>query len=528
MNEKLEQVKELVGKLNKRTKILAIVGAAVLVIGAIVVALILNNRPYETLFSGLGAEEAQQISQKLQEDGVEFKFQGDSTILVRKDVVDATKAMLVQEGYPKSGFTYDLYFDNASLMTTDSDKDTYKLYELQDRIGSTIRLFEGVKDAKVTIALAEQSKYVLSNGSEQNSTATATVTMEDGGSPTKEQALGIQRLVAKSVPNMELSDVAVFDGNGKDVSVENGESADSSDAEEIAQIVEDQIAQKVMKVLGPIYGEDNVKVSARAKINMEQLMRESITYSTPEKINETDKTGIISKEEEYRDGTGTGTGAGGVVGTETNADTAEYNTEGTGDGTGTYSESSSKEYLVDQIKEQGQVTPGALDDLTVSVAINGRNFGSLQEAQLLALIGNASGIAAADQRDKITVASAPFYQAEEEEEAEPVDSFTVRPVYLAAAIAAALILLAIIIILLVISKRRKKAGEEEEMNELESAVEALEAYAPASDLNKELQEMQNDKGMELKRNVREFADQNPEISAQLLKHWLNGGEGDGE
>ena len=105
-------------------------------------------------------------------------------------------------------------------MTTDSDKNTYKLYDLQDRIGSTIRLFDGVKDAKVTIALGEESKYVLSDN-EQKSSATAVVTMQDGGSPTAEQAAGIQRLVAKSVPGMELEDVAVFDGNGNDVSVES-------------------------------------------------------------------------------------------------------------------------------------------------------------------------------------------------------------------------------------------------------------------------------------------------------------------
>ena len=138
------------------------------------------------------------------------------------------------------------------MMTTDSDKKTYLLYELQDRIGSTIRLFDGVKDAKVTIALAEQSKYALSSDEEQRSSATATVIMKDGGSPTEEQAIAIQRLVAKSVPNMELTDVAVFDGNGNDMSGEEDSGSDSSDAEEIALIVENQIARKVMRVLGQI------------------------------------------------------------------------------------------------------------------------------------------------------------------------------------------------------------------------------------------------------------------------------------
>ena len=64
-------------------------------------------------------------------------------------------------GYPKSGFTYDMYRDNAGIMTTESDKEKYTLYELQDRLGAQIRLFEGVRDAKVTIAEAGDQKYAL-------------------------------------------------------------------------------------------------------------------------------------------------------------------------------------------------------------------------------------------------------------------------------------------------------------------------------------------------------------------------------
>ena len=144
MKERFEQFKEFVGKLSSKTKKLIIAGAVLLITAAVVIAVV--------LFSGLGTEEAQQIVSKLQEDGVEFKYQGESTILVKKDVLDVTKAKLVQEGYPKNGFTYDTFINNAGLMTTDSDKRTYKLYELQDRISSTIRLFENVKDAKVMTA----------------------------------------------------------------------------------------------------------------------------------------------------------------------------------------------------------------------------------------------------------------------------------------------------------------------------------------------------------------------------------------
>ncbi len=544
MKERIDQLKELVEKLNSRTKKIIIIGVAALIVGAVIIALILNNQPYETLFTGLGQEEAQQITQKLQEDGVDFKYDGDSEILVKKDVLDQTKAALVQEGYPKNGFTYDTFKDNAGMMTTDSDKNTYKLYELQDRIGATIRCFEGVKDAKVTIALGEESKYVLSDDEGEGPSASVFVTMEGGGSPTTEQVAGIQRLVAKSVAGMELTEVVVLDGEGNDVSVDadgNSSSVNGSDVEEIARVIERQISNNVVKVLGPIYGRDNVKVSARAKINMENLVRETITYNTPEKIDEEDKTGIVSKEDLYTERAGDGNTAGGVAGTETNADTAEYNTDSNNNNTGASSESVSREYLVNQIKEQGQVSPGALDDLTVSVAINGEGYGSLRESQLLALVGNAAGIAAADQREKITVVSAPFSEGSDDEE-ETKNGF-VRfiesvPLWVFIVVAALLVLLLALLIFLLIRRRRRAEEEAEELAAAEEAameegaVEGLlgdldTGEEEVFDLNKELQEIKNDRGMELKRSVREFAEQNPEIAAQLLKNWLNGGGGDG-
>ena len=266
MKEKVGQLKEWAGKLSRRTIILIIAGAAALIIGAVAIAFALNNRPYEVLFSGLGEEEFRQITDKLVEDGINFRYEGNTTILVRSDIVDRTKASLVQEGYPKNGFTYQTFINNAGMMTTDSDKATYKIYELQDRIGATIRLFDGVKDAKVTIALGEDNPYVLSETTK--TTASAVVIMENGGAPSAEQVMGIQRLVAKSIPDMELEDVVVLDGNGNDVSLEaeSGATTTSSDNEELARVIENQVISSIMKVLGPIYRPENVSIDRKSVV----------------------------------------------------------------------------------------------------------------------------------------------------------------------------------------------------------------------------------------------------------------------
>ena len=157
MKEKLNAVKEYLANLSRKTKIIAIAVLAAIIVGAIIITVWLNRKDYVTLYTDVTEEETTEILAKLQEMNVQYTSDGSGNIKVPTDVVDSTRAQLAQEGYPKSGFTYDVFTNNASGMTTDMEKQTYKLYDLQNRIGATVRLFDGVKDAKVTIALGEES-----------------------------------------------------------------------------------------------------------------------------------------------------------------------------------------------------------------------------------------------------------------------------------------------------------------------------------------------------------------------------------
>lgn len=528
IKEKLKHNKigEFFGKFSKKVKILIIGGIIALIAIAVIIALVLNQSSYVVLFSGVSEEEATQIVGKLQESGVQYQYKGDGTILVDESVADQTRANLAYEGYPKSGFTYDVFTANAGGMTTDTEKQTYKLYELQNRIGATIGLFDGVKDAKVTIALKEEQKYALEEVQDENnasSSASVVVTMEDGGSPSEKQAAAIQRLVAKSVPDMKLENVAVFDGNGLDVSVnQEGSSTSGDTGEEIAQLIEDQIARKVINVLSPFYGADNIRVSAKGQINMERVIRETKRYTTPEKIDEEDKRGIISKETiSTEQSTGGGT-TGGVAGAETNADVSTY-TNTTGNGGSTYAnESVVREYLVNQITEQGELDPGVLEDLTVSVSVNGTTLGNLTEAEARALVGNATGIEQDDRAEKITIVAAPFY--EEEEETDNANTVLQRYLPIGIAVLALLLLIGLAVFLLLRRRRQKMA--EEEYYEDEDFIPVIEEE-PAAMENPELLNLKSEKTRELRETVRAFADENPELSAQMLKTWLNGGDADG-
>lgn len=533
VKKRLNELKQYVQGLDKKVKIIAGVVAGLVVAAAIVVALVLNHKDYVPLFSELSQEEANEIVGKLQEDGVDYRYEGDGNILVEESQADSTRASLVYDGYPSSGFTYDIFTENAGGMATDSEQQTYKLYELQNRIGATIGLFDGVSDAKVTIALGEEQRYVLEDTSQTDDnapSASVVVTMKSGAQLSDKQAEAIQRLVARSVPGMQMENVSVFDQNGIELSASSEDQTTTTTEAELARIVEQKIEQKVVNVLSPFYGDGNIRVSANGRINMDRIIRESTTYTTPDKIDENDKTGIIANEQgSATESTGTD-GAAGVAGTEENADITEYNQQD-GNANSTYNnETYDREYLVNQVKEQTEIDPGVMDDLTISISINGNNFGDLNYNDVRELAANATGIPLDEAEQKITAVAAPFYTDGETQDATETFATILRENrgILLAVLGGLLLLLLILIVVRVILARRKKRKQEQEELLTEDDFPIMEIDGEAEKKKEmDILSMQNERSRELRENIRDFAENNPEISAQMLRSWLNGGEENG-
>lgn len=532
--KQLDKIKEWVKSLSGKTiKIMVAVLAAVIIF-SVVAAMLLNHTNYAVLFSGLNENEATEVIAKLNESGTDYQYHQDGKIMVPSDVVDKTRATLAVEGYPKNGFTYDTFINNAGMMATEADKQTYKLYELQNRIGATIRNFDGVKSAVVTISPAETQKYVLDNSTEIPASAYAVVDMYDGGSPTTEQVKGIQRLIAKAVPNMELGDVAVIDGNGVDVSVEKNDG--STTAQETAKKTEYEktfetgIESKVLGLLEPIYGRNNVRVAAKCTADMQKILSEEIQYTAP---NKEDNSGYISHQSTTNESSGGGT-TGGTPGTQSNTNVSQYNTNNN-NANGSSASSSDTDYELNQKKIQGQDDSGAIKDLSIAVTINSssENNTQLSQNEIVDLIAKAAGMDEKQQTNKISVAKADFYDNTQNVPG-TITTPTVSTLrkYMPFIIAGLIGLLFILIILpIIIHKVRKSRAVQEVaagVNVPQETVRVVPVAQGAAGANPAQQEsmlnLDNQHGIELKEDVNSFADQNPEISAALLKNWLRGGD----
>ncbi|MCI8627933.1 MAG: flagellar M-ring protein FliF [Firmicutes bacterium] len=524
------KIKEAIKKLNTKAKRLIIAGIVLLLIGSAGLAFYLNSRPYVVLFQEVNETEATQIVTVLNDAGVNYKYRAGGTILVPEGQADRLRAQLVMAGYPKSGFSYDTYTNNISMMTTDADRKNYEKFYLQDRIAATIREFDGVKDVNVNIVFPEEQKYVIGNKPSIEASAAVRVTMKDGTSPTVAQVEGIQRLVETSVSQIKFENIRVIDGNGNDVTISDTSGDRSLSAQlkmDVERAIENNIKNKVLDVLKPVYGEENVKVSVKATVDIDKRIREIINYSAPP--NEEDKVGIpgnvsIDQELQRPDGEA----VGGIPGTETNAEIPIYGVRDL-ETTGTENYIRNQQdinYLVDQIKEQVQMDTGNLEDLSVSVVINGTDFGDFSRNALRDIIARAAGISDLDKNAKIALESATFFM----DTTQVSDTTGQFSRWILIGIIAAAILILLLILLVFLLRRRKKKAKSAALAEVQLTetvvVPPADAVEESEDdkASKELLRIQNEKSMELKENIRKFAEDNPEISAQLIKSWLRGGE----
>ncbi len=555
----MHTLKEYWQKLSDKSKkiLVTITGVTAVIVVLAVIALKVGFQPeYSTLFTGLNQEEAREVVSLLQEENIDYRFNDkEGAIQVTKENVDQTRARLLSQGYPKSGFTYDMYRDNAGLMTTESDKKQYTLYDLQDRLGAQIRLFEGVRDAKVTIAEAGEQKYAISDQNATDASASVVVTMESGKTLTSDKAEAIKNLIARAVRGMNFTSVSVFDAES--MMEIGGDSADESglggakDQTALTSLIESNIGANVRRVLEKLYGQGNVAVSVKGTLNMEKLIQENTLYSTPDKINEQDKTGLLHTEEVINeDSLAADMSAGGVAGADANADTPRYtNNDNTAAVTDRDTNSSAaREWLYNTMKEQRQIEPGVLENITVGIVINTSDL-SVSESDLVKLVANSAGIplSEADQNIAIVRAEGPGTAQPSEQPAQPVSTQPEQvlplPLPVIIAIISGIVLLLLLILLLILRSGRKKnkdadadldgmfdlaenAENESAAGEPQGAADGASAGVAAQDeemrRNEEIINLRMQHSMKLKQNIGDFVDQNPQIAAKLVQGWLRG------
>lgn len=290
-------------------------GAGVaLLVAAAVAAVVMGRQPdYRVLFSNLGDKDGGAVVAQLSQMNVPYKYsEGGGAILIPAERVHDVRLRLATQGLPKGSVAgFELMESNKFGMTQFQERLNFQR-GLEGELTRSIQALSSVQSARVHLALPNQNGFFRE---QQKPSASVLVSLHPGRILDRAQLAGIVHLVASSVPELVPSAVSVLDDTGKLLS----QSPDSTAGAEInaqqllyVQQLEQQYSRRIMDILEPVVGRDNVKAQVTAEVDFSQ------TESTSEQFrpNQTpDSSAVRSQQvlESRGSSTKTATGVPGAV-----------------------------------------------------------------------------------------------------------------------------------------------------------------------------------------------------------------------
>ena len=356
-------------------------GAGVaLLVAAAVAAVVMGRQPdYRVLFSNLGDKDGGAVVAQLSQMNVPYKYsEGGGAILIPAERVHDVRLRLATQGLPKGSVAgFELMESNKFGMTQFQERLNFQR-GLEGELTRSIQALSSVQSARVHLALPNQNGFFRE---QQKPSASVLVSLHPGRILDRAQLAGIVHLVASSVPELAPSAVSVLDDTGKLLS----QSPDSTAGAEInaqqllyVQQLEQQYSRRIMDILEPVVGRDNVKAQVTAEVDFSQ------TESTSEQFrpNQTpDSSAVRSQQvlESRGSATKTATGVPGAVANQPPAPSAApingaNPAPNAGGQQGTEEQTNKREsttnYEVDKTVKVVRGSTGAVKRLSAAVVVN--------------------------------------------------------------------------------------------------------------------------------------------------------------
>lgn len=518
IREWFEQIKDRWQELSDFMKRVIVLGIISLVIILGTTYYFMTRVDYGVLFSDLSQADAGNIINDLKEKNIPYKLEDNGkTIMIEQNQIDSYRIDLaVEDKLPDSTTGFEL-FDESGMMTTDEDRKIMYQRALTGELERAIGSLSGVEGVKVILVTPDEGVF-----SRDKKEATASITLSLR-SPLADAAVqGIVTLASGAVENLSPENVRVIDTDGNVLAggQESQSVANTSDRYiNIKTSYEETLENKVRTLLEPIYGTNRLKVSVNVDLDFDSVERTTTTYNNPE---------IRSESVEA-------TGSADIVQEAQTGQMDDNVTIVTGDdteGNRTYRRDVNNE--LDTEITRTISAPGMIRRMTSSVVVDGNLPNDVQQ-ELRALVASAVGFNE-ERGDEIAIQGIDFGVDDAEDLPEspmevlnPLDNDML--IYLAV-IAGVVIVFITFTIILSIRRRRSRqeylVDEEASKVELDSEILETLAQAQANLVNDETQEDIKDLERQRERakyesrdkRAKQFAVDNPEIAAELIKAWM--------
>src|SRR5690242_10206358 len=258
-------------------QLLLLVGMAAAVALGVAVGLWSRGPNWGLLYAGLGQQDAAAITQALQSTNTPYKLSDDGgSIMVSASDLAAVRLRLAGQGLPQGTATNTLPQADSPFGMSDLAERTRYQQMLETDLGNTIGSLQGVRAARVHLAMAKPSAFIRDS---REGSASVLVTLYPGRQLDASQVAAIVHLVAASVPDLDARQVSVIDQQGQLLTGSDPDSAAAvGDSRlRLATRMENSYAQRIEQLLTPLVGPG--KVHAQVSVDLD--------FSNTEKATET-------------------------------------------------------------------------------------------------------------------------------------------------------------------------------------------------------------------------------------------------
>jgi flagellar M-ring protein FliF len=501
-----------------------------------------SSPEYKPLFLDLGENQAGEILEALDKLQVKYKVDHRSgSILVPADKVHELRLRLAAQGLPKADETgYEILEKAPNLGLSRALEQARYQHALEGEIARSVMTLEGVKAARVHLALPKESVFVRQR---KPPSASVVLQLVPGHELKRDQIQAIVHLVASSVPRLSPDKVTVVDQYGHLLNSperDQDQLALTDKQFEYKKKVEEYLAERIETLLAPLVGREALRAQVAVDIDFTQVERTEELYNP-------DLPALRSEQQEQKESRQES--AQGVPGALTNqppaAGTAPEVAQGSGNNPpNTPLESQKKlvrNYELDRTISHVRGTPGAIRRLTVAVAVDDvklpqadgtvvtRPYTQEELDNLLALVKQAVGYDAS-RGDQVTVTNVAF-RGNAEIALPPLPLWQQPWVWslgkqLAAFLAVLILIFAVLRPLLraLLPPPPEPVAEAQEAPEASVEEKAQAAEANALTLEQESAELLRLTGPQSYEKRLEFVhrliDQDPDRVAQVIKNWI--------
>ena len=255
---------------SKGIRIAMVVSVIAVLIAIVSLVVYSSSNKYAVLYSNLDPSDVDVVINKLTEDKVDMKVDGNS-ILVDKNQVDELRLKLASQ-LSSGSKGYELMDDSSSFGMTDEEFNIRKLRMLQGELEKSIKSLEPVESARVHITPAKSSVFVQDK---EPGKAAVILKLKNGTKLSDDQVQSIVSLLSVSTENVPKENIEVIDDkmnlltknlNTSDES--NGVSSETiQNNQKLEADYEEKLRKEVVNLLEPVIGKN--KIQAKISVDLD-------------------------------------------------------------------------------------------------------------------------------------------------------------------------------------------------------------------------------------------------------------------